>query len=279
MEVMYLTALQQWQEQVAAMRRERKEPQDQLWQRLAAWHNNWVRHNDYVELVFPRLRDRVDSESRVLEIGPGSGGFTLPLARAVKELVAVEPASNMRDLLAENLVQAGLQNVRVVPRHVEDGLEELPGPFDLAVASHSLYNVLPIDAVVRELVRMARHVVILMGTGEQREWYQSLYRRFKGRAPVSPPHVGHFYPVLLEMGIFADVEILWTSYNYVFESEDTLVTHWARQFHLDEGRRSDLEAALLPMAERRGQQIGLYDDRRAALITIDRARNLFFDRV
>jgi ubiquinone/menaquinone biosynthesis C-methylase UbiE len=269
------TALQTWQDQVIAVRQEREEAEDQLWQRLAHWYNNWVQHNDYVDLVLPKLSRLVDSGARVLEVGPGSGAFTLPIARTVKEVVALEPALTMRDVLTHNLSKAGIRNVQLVPRHVEQGLDEMDGSFDLALASHSLYNVAAIDTVVHGLTRLARHVVILMGTGEQREWYQALHRRFKGRDRVPPPHLGHFYPILVEMGIYADVEILWTSYNYVYDSEEALLEWWTRHFHLDDTHRGELRAALLPIAERRGHQIGLFDRRRAALIWIDRKRSVF----
>lgn len=81
--------------------------------------------------------------------------------------------------------EAAITNVRLVPRRVEEALEGIDGAFDLALASHSLYNVAPIDAVLRGLARLAHHVVILIGTGEQQGWYQDLHRRFKGKERVA----------------------------------------------------------------------------------------------
>ena len=269
-----MTALQEWQERVATCRREREESDDEAWQRLAHWYDTWVQHNDYVELILPRLLQRVGSTARVLEIGPGSGAFTLPLASAVREVVAVEPSPTMREVLTRNLAQAGITNTRIVPRRVEEGLEVVDGHFDLALAFHSLYNVEPIDAVVRGLVRLARHVVVLVGAGEQREWYQTLHRRFKGKDRIRFPHFRHFYAVLLEMGIYADVEIIWASANYVYDSEEELVEWWMRHFHLDESHR-ELRSALLQIAEWRGDHIGIYDHRRTALVWIDAERSLF----
>lgn len=107
---------------------------------------------------------------------------TLQLAPAVQEIVAVEPAPRMQDVLTCNLAEAGITNVRLVPRRVEEALEEMEGVFDLALASHSLYNVAPIEAVLRGLVCLARHVVILIGTGEQRAWYQDLHRVSRARS-------------------------------------------------------------------------------------------------
>ncbi len=266
--------LQRWQAQVAACRREREEPDAQAWQHMARWYQNWVRHNDYAALVLPRLRQCLNARSRVLEIGPGTGAFTLPLAQTAQEIVSVEPSADMRAVLGENLGQAGITHVRVVPQPIEESITTLDGPFDLAFAAYSLYNVSEIDVVARELVRLARHVVLLMGTGEQRDWYRDLYRRFRGRELVSPPQVQYFYPLLLDMGIYADVHVFWTSYNDVYDSEDALVAWWMHKLRLPDARRAELRAALLPLTEQRGTHIGIYDRARAALVWIERERHV-----
>jgi hypothetical protein len=256
-----LTALQEWQQRIDACRMERDESDEEMWQRSAYWYDTWVQQNDYVELILPRLLQRVGSTARVLEIGPGSGAFTLPLASNVEEVVAFEPSSAMQQILAQNLTKAGITNVRLVPSRFEDELIEVDRSFNLALASH--------------FVRLARHVFILMGSGEQRKWYRRLHRRFTGKDRLSSPHFQYFYPVLLDMGIYADVEIIRTSANYVYDSEEELIEWWMRHFRLKEDCREELGTAIMKIAERRGNHIGIFDHRRTALVQIDRERNLF----
>ena len=244
----------------------------QQWQRMAPWYDNWVQHNDYVDIVLPWLLDRLEPDARVLEIGPGTGGFTLRLAPAVREIVAVEPASAMRDLLTRRLSAANITNVHVVPRRIEGALDALDGHFDLAFASYSLYDVEAIDAVVTGLSRVAHNVVALMGTGEPTAWRQALCPRFNATDRIAPPQVGPFCRVLLEMGIRADVEILTSSSNYVHDSEEMLVEGWMRRLHLDEERRPELRDALLEVAERRDDKCGIYGSRRMALVSIEGQR-------
>jgi 2-polyprenyl-3-methyl-5-hydroxy-6-metoxy-1,4-benzoquinol methylase len=270
-----LTALQEWQQRIDACRMERDESDEEMWQRSAYWYDTWVQQNDYVELILPRLLQRVGSTARVLEIGPGSGAFTLPLASNVEEVVAFEPSSAMQQILAQNLTKAGITNVRLVPSRFEDELIEVDRSFNLALASHSLYNVKSINMVIQGIVRLARHVFILMGSGEQRKWYRRLHRRFTGKDRLSSPHFQYFYPVLLDMGIYADVEIIRTSANYVYDSEEELIEWWMRHFRLKEDCREELGTAIMKIAERRGNHIGIFDHRRTALVQIDRERNLF----
>ncbi len=270
-------ALAEWQEQVSACRSACWETEDQAWQRAAAWYEDWVRHNDYVQLTLPLLLPFIHSGARILEVGPGTGAFTVPLARSAREVVAVEPSPNMREILNRNLAEAEITNVNIIKKPIEEAVRDLDDCFDLVFASFSLYNVLAIDIVIRDLMRVAKRIVALMGTGESRAWYRDIYQRFRGKNPVPPPQLPHFYAMLSEMGIYADVQGFRSSCNNIFDSEDELVDWWQYYFHLDETERAALRTSLLPLVERRGHQIGIYSRRGAALISIERGRNWLGD--
>lgn len=270
-----MRALREWQEHVKACRQARSRDDGAMWERLAGWYDTWVQNNDYVDLVMGGLPVALGRDVRVLEIGPGSGGLTVPVAAATREVVAVEPSPAMRKALSQNLMEAGLDNVRILPERVEGGLADVSGPFDLALASHSLYNVLPIDAVLQGLIGLARYTVILMGVGDQPDWYGRLHRRFRGVDRVPSPHLAQFYPVLIEMGVLADVEIVSASANYVYDSEEDLVDWWAFHLQVNGDQRDSLRTALLRLAEHRGSTIGIYGRRRMALVTIERGRQVF----
>lgn len=267
------TALRRWQEQVVNCRQERGEAEEDSWQRAAPRYDGWVRNNDYVEQTLPYLLPLVDSRARVLEIGPGTGAFTVPLALATREVVAVEPSASMRVILSANLARARGENVRIISQPIEEVIETLEGAFELAFASYSLYNVEPIDRVLRGLMRVARHVIVLMSAGEGRVWYRDLYRRFKGKDLVPAPQLQHYYPLLLEMGVYADVRVYRVSDNDVHDSESALIERWRRKLSLGEAERDALRSALLPLTERRGSQIGIYSWSRAALVWIERGRS------
>ncbi len=71
-------------------------------------------------LVDPTLSDKIVSlsgfttEDTVLEIGPGKGALTLPLAGRVKHVVAVEKDVDMVDWLKHRLFEAGVSNVTLL---------------------------------------------------------------------------------------------------------------------------------------------------------------------
>jgi 16S rRNA (adenine1518-N6/adenine1519-N6)-dimethyltransferase len=71
-------------------------------------------------LVDPIISDKIISlggfstEDTVLEIGPGKGALTLPLAGRVKHVVAVEKDVQLVNLLSDRLHQDGLNNVTLL---------------------------------------------------------------------------------------------------------------------------------------------------------------------
>ena len=181
----------------------------------------------------------------------------------------------MRQVLTRELSRAGRTNVLLVPQRAEDGLKDVKGPFDVALASHALFDVTPIGMVLVELTKLADYTYILIGTGDRSDWYRDLRQRFSEEEGPTIPNFGHLYSVMLEMGIWADVEILLTSSNYVYDTEEALVTWWMKHLQLGESRRNELERSLHQVIEYRGDCIGIYGWHRTALICIDRSRNLF----
>lgn len=53
-------------------------------------------------------------ENRVLEIGPGQGALTVPLARSVESVIAVEKDARLIDGLKDRISRAGISNVSVI---------------------------------------------------------------------------------------------------------------------------------------------------------------------
>ncbi|MCK8519900.1 class I SAM-dependent methyltransferase, partial [Methanoculleus sp. 7T] len=58
--------------------------------------------------------------ARVLDIGAGPGTLALPLARRVRTVTAVEPASGMADVLEDHIDEEGIGNISVVRTRWED---------------------------------------------------------------------------------------------------------------------------------------------------------------
>ena len=94
-----------------------------------------------------------------LEVGPGTGFYTLALARAFREVVAVEASAGMAEILRAKLAAAKAANVTVLNH---DFLTlALDGHFDVAVAIGVLDYISDPAAFVAKLCARARCAVIL----------------------------------------------------------------------------------------------------------------------
>ncbi len=94
-----------------------------------------------------------------LEIGPGAGALTFPLARRVVRVVAIERSQPAVAFLREKLAEAGLTNVEVRQEDwVELDATTLQDEFDLVVCSHFLWQVADLEAHLRKMERASRHL-------------------------------------------------------------------------------------------------------------------------
>lgn len=91
------------------------------------------------------------SANRVLEIGAGTGIFTLDIARNCTEVVAADISGNMLDLLEKKANAVGIGNIRVLKGNVET--MEFEGPFSLVCAFSSLEYLADLPAFFTRLAR------------------------------------------------------------------------------------------------------------------------------
>ena len=87
-------------------------------------------------------RTAVDKDTTVLEIGPGLGALTLPLARACKQVVAVEKDRRIIPLLEGELAGEGICNVTIINQDIlKTDIREIAGTEKLVVIGNLPYNI------------------------------------------------------------------------------------------------------------------------------------------
>jgi tRNA A58 N-methylase Trm61 len=70
-------------------------------------------------------------DSRVIELGSGSGYMTVQMALIAKEVVSYEKRNEFQELAQSNIERAGLDNVEFKSRDVLEGIDEDDGSWDL----------------------------------------------------------------------------------------------------------------------------------------------------
>jgi 16S rRNA (adenine1518-N6/adenine1519-N6)-dimethyltransferase len=85
-----------------------------------------------------------EPDAVVVEIGPGLGALTFPLAESVRQVIGIEKDSRLTEILKDRLIQKGIQNVTLVNQDVlKADLGETARPFGgrILVIGNLPYNI------------------------------------------------------------------------------------------------------------------------------------------
>jgi len=118
-----------------------------------------VIRRDEERVVNETLARYGDPTATALEIGPGTGYYTLTLSRLFGEVAAVEDSPQMVDLLRAGLGAKGIKNVRILPGDFRS--LPLAASCEVAVAIGVLDYIADPVAFVGRMCEAARRAVVL----------------------------------------------------------------------------------------------------------------------
>ncbi|MBW3648134.1 MAG: class I SAM-dependent methyltransferase, partial [Actinobacteria bacterium] len=192
--------------------------------------------------LLPWIRPYVDADTVLLDVGAGTGRFSLALAAAAREVVALDPSEGMLRILTEQARAQGASNVRTVLGRLED-FDDVSG--DVVLCAHVLPVLPDARTFLARLDRVARRrVFVYLGAGSSDLRADPLWRHFHGRSRPPLPTYLDAVAVLRELGITAQVEVVEvpTSDRYATVAE-------AVEDHLDLLRLDDSEQVRAELSE------------------------------
>jgi len=196
----------------------------------------------------------VDGRSTVLDVGAGAGRHSVPLARVVRRVFAVEPSPAMASHLREWAQEESLNNIEVI----EGAWPEVDVPIcDVVICSHVLYPVAEIEPFLRKLDGSARRYCFLWLHDEQIALESvGLWERFQGEPRARQPTFRDVVPVLWQMGLRPNVEMSAIAESWSWGSMDEAAQAFREHLPIPEDEatearlRQELAAALV---EREGR--------------------------
>jgi 2-polyprenyl-3-methyl-5-hydroxy-6-metoxy-1,4-benzoquinol methylase len=204
------SAIEAWKRRIEAhnaqsLRARGNRPQDEdWWSSLAGGFRADPKRTD--DPVADLLASWVTSETTVLDVGGGAGRYALPLALRCKHVSVVEPSPSMVMQLREAAKEAGMENVSAVEARWEEAEVEQA---DLVLCANVVYGVAEIEPFLKKLDRSARErVVIVVFMDAPSSMLSPLWKAVHGEERIDLPALPQLLPVLWEMGIFPNLEML-----------------------------------------------------------------------
>jgi SAM-dependent methyltransferase len=210
MAVMTATGSEDWKRQIEehdaqSLRARGDRPQDDdWWSSLAGgFRADPKRAGDPVADV---LAGWVTPETTVLDVGGGAGRYALPLALRCERATVVDPSPAMIAQFREGAREAGIENVSAV----EAGwMEAEVEPADLVLCANVVYGVADIEPFLSKLdAKATDRVAVVVFMDAPMSMLSPLWKAVHGEERIELPALPQLLPVLWEMGIFPNVEMV-----------------------------------------------------------------------
>jgi SAM-dependent methyltransferase len=185
---------------------------------LAFWEGYASRYDDggrdasaaqTLALIEPFVR----RDDTVLDVGAGTGRFTLPLAARARRVTALDASPHMLEVLHRKLATRNVENVEPV-------LGDLTGtalrPHDVVLAAWSLYRQVDLPAALQALVQATRRTLIVVSGASPHTPHRRLVLdiwRSDGEFRI-PSHL-YVAGALWEMGLHAEARLAWEQHRVV----------------------------------------------------------------
>lgn len=239
------------------------------WNRRARNFHRATKDRTASDPFFQKLREAVTPDMTVLDVGAGTGRFTLALAPLVKQVIAVEPNEAMLGYLKQDAAAQGLTNISTVLTTWQDAPADLQA--DIVICSHVLYPIREVDTFLARLSVATRQTCYLYLRALHYDSFTApLWRHFHGTDRCQQPGYIHALDILYDMGIYANVDIVKTPGSMRYPSLDGAVEELLEHLILprDEQTRNELRTLLASwLVEREGMLAIPIDEMISAIIS------------
>ena len=162
----------------------------------------WVKPDSHRDFILSLLRDSKDAT--VLDIGAGTGGWAVPMARLARRVTAIEPSSEMIRFMKQNLEQEAIRNVEVVQGTWPDGRKGV-GTHDFSLCSHSMYGCPDLPSFVHAMSDATRKTCLMLMRAPSHDGIMARAAMRIWGQPHDSPNFQVAYGAMLQMGVYAHV--------------------------------------------------------------------------
>ena len=224
-----------------------------------AKYNNY----EYGRKATEALSEILDDDFEVLEIGAGPGTLTIPLARKVKKIIAVESSETAVKYLRKNMKESRVENVEITNKNwleVED--QEIKDRFDLVVCSHFLWQVKDLEKHLKKMENASNNYCAVIQPAGRDSIVKELWTKITGKSYKGEfdPDADYFaYLILRQWGRLVNVRIMNYSVERNFEQEVRYIASFI-------GKYVEVDARVKEIIGQHVSEKGLRKEKRSAVV-------------
>lgn len=177
--------------------------------------SKWTQTDNTRDLLLKILQP----DSSIIDIGAGTGAWTLFFAKFMREVTAIEPSKAMRAILEENIDQADVSNVNII---TDKWPAANPQIHDYVFCSHAMYECSDFECFIKKMIACANKMCFLLIRAPSLDGLITEACLNIWKQPHDSPNFTIAYNLLLQMGINANVQFEETTRPHfiVSDSED-----------------------------------------------------------
>ena len=213
--------------------------------RRARWFSRAVQVSDFPAQTLRALEPALAGCRSVLDVGAGVGALTVPLARSVERVTALEPSPTMLEELQGHLARNRIANVSCIQARWGEADVE---PHDLILVANVapiFQNLLPFVTAAEPLARRALALVQNVGSGMEKFYFGELYPLLLGRSYPGREDYLRSVTLLHSLGIYASVRIITYQFDQPFDDFREAVDFWKEEMRLTDPAQERRLAAFL----------------------------------
>lgn len=231
----------------------------------------YLQHSPYAQKVLSRLAKLTPDAQSMLDIGAGTGIFSLAVPDAVK-VTALEPSETMQSAIRRH-AQARGRTIRLIADDWEEATVP-PHTYDIVLCANAIYQMHPLDEMLAKMVRTARQSLLIVMNARKRQGVYGRIRQALEEAGIAcgkrlQSHTADdVRRTLSTLGIAYEEEIVSWQDKRRFTDRQSALGYVAERFCLLPADRTHAEKHILPYLTQEQEGYAICDETKMTFITV-----------
>lgn len=193
----------------------KREPGPEYWDEVAEDFSQRNKSNDYEYggKAVEAMREIINPDFEVMDIGAGPGTLAIPFAKVVRKMTAIEPSPVMVKHLLKNAQEEGIGNIKVINEGWQGVNDcDMRKKFDIVACSHLLWQFADVDKQLERMEQASRrYCCVVHPAGGAGTMVKGLWPKLVGRGyggEVDPDLDDLVFVILRQRGILVNVKVI-----------------------------------------------------------------------